>query len=115
MITYQSIQDQINRSLLQIKRDIAYLKNINNITRLEGEKGDKGDTGERGAFGGTYYIHTQVEAATQWTINHNLNKYPSVVIVDEEGVSLFCDIRYIDANTVIIGARQPISGNAYLT
>lgn len=62
----------------------------------------------------TTYIHEQGEVAEVWTINHNLNKKPSIVIVDTadnvvEGVE-----KYIDENNIEIHFNNAFKGKAYL-
>ena len=60
------------------------------------------------------YIHTQHSAADIWTINHNLNKYPSVSVVDSAGSQVICEVRYIDANNLECKFVGALSGVAYL-
>lgn len=72
-----------------------------------GEKGDKGD-------GDLSYVYNQISASKVWTINHNLNKYPSVSIVDSAGNLVIGNIEYTTLNTVIILFTAEFSGKAYL-
>lgn len=60
------------------------------------------------------YRHTQRTSSDTWTINHNLNKYPSVSIVDSSGNVVVGDIRYVDVNTVVLEFKGAFSGKAYL-
>jgi hypothetical protein len=60
------------------------------------------------------YIHTQGVAASTWTINHNLNKYPSVTVVDSAENEIIASVKYQDANTCIIEMSSPFKGKAYL-
>ena len=65
-------------------------------------------------LGGTY-THNQDVASNSWTINHNLDYYPSVSIVDSAGTSVFGDVQYIDLNTVIVNFTDPFAGKAFLS
>lgn len=60
------------------------------------------------------YIHTQSIASINWTVNHNLGKYPSVTIVDSGGDFSFADITYADTNTLHIIFTAAVGGYAYL-
>lgn len=60
------------------------------------------------------YIHDQDVPSAEWTINHNLNKYPSVTIVDSAGTCVFGAVQYASANTIICSFSGAFSGKAYL-
>lgn len=60
------------------------------------------------------YIHSQYFASTEWVINHNLGKYPSVLIIDDEGTEVKGDIEYIDENNIKLKFSYEISGKAIL-
>ena len=64
------------------------------------------------------YIHNQVAPSNTWIVNHGLNKFPSVTIVDSGGSEVKGKIDYIDNNNVTIkfysqGALVAFSGKAY--
>lgn len=61
-----------------------------------------------------FYTHNQIASSSTWTINHNLNKYPSVTVVDSAGTVLIGDIQYINENTLIVSFSSDFSGKAYL-
>ena len=61
-----------------------------------------------------HYTHTQSVVADTWNITHNLNKYPSVSVVDSAGNQVEGDIEYVDANNVILSFCGAFSGKAYL-
>jgi hypothetical protein len=90
-------------------------------TILQGPKGEKGDTGDTGAQGpqgdpGTdaFYLHNQMSASATWNITHNLNKYPSVTIVNSAGDEVIGDVNYPSINTVQINFSAANGGKAYL-
>lgn len=72
--------------------------------------------GSNGSSTNTYY-HNQGIASTLWTIVHNLNKYPAVVVTDSSvtKTQVYGDITFIDLNTVTIGFAGSMTGEAYLT
>lgn len=96
----------------------------------KGDKGDPGSTpyiGENGNWwiegndtgkpsaGATYtYTHTQIAAATTWDIEHNLNKFPSVTIVDSGGTKVYGEITYVSTNRIVLNFSAEFSGKAYL-
>lgn len=62
----------------------------------------------------TTYIHEQGVSSAVWTVQHNLNKYPSVTVVDSSGNELITEIEYVDTNTVQITMNGASKGRAYL-
>ena len=72
------------------------------------------------AVGSAQYIHTQAEASAKWVINHNMNKFPSVMVVDTANTVVMTGIDYKDEegnvskNTCIVYASAPFKGYAYL-
>lgn len=59
------------------------------------------------------YIHNQTSASAVWTIEHNLNKFPSVSIVDSAGTLVIGDISYVNQNRITVSFRSAFSGKAY--
>lgn len=62
----------------------------------------------------TYFEYTPVVASTTWTIPHNLNKFPSVTVVDTLGEQVYAEVRYIDRNIVQVSFALPFMGKAFL-
>ena len=60
------------------------------------------------------FTFNQAVASTEWQINHGLNKYPSVMIVDSGNNVVIGDIEYIDKNNVKCTFFSAFSGSAYL-
>lgn len=60
------------------------------------------------------YVHKQTTASDVWVIAHNLDKYPSVTIVDTGGSVVVGEITYIDTNTIQLQFAGAFSGTAYL-
>jgi len=65
------------------------------------------------SHGGTT-THTQGSASATWTVTHNLNKFPSVTIVDSNEEQIFGVVDYQSANTIVLTFSAAISGKAYL-
>lgn len=59
------------------------------------------------------FVWNQLSASSTWTIAHNLNKFPSITVVDTGGNELVPDINYVDANNVVITFGGATSGKAY--
>ena len=59
------------------------------------------------------YTHDQGTSSAVWTIQHNLDKHPSVTAVDTAGSVVFGSVDYIDNNKVIVTFNAPFSGLAY--
>lgn len=61
------------------------------------------------------YEHVQNSASSAWTVNHYLNKYPSVTVVDSSRrkVDGF-DVTYTSRDVLTLGFSAAFSGKAYL-
>ena len=60
------------------------------------------------------YVHTQGTASAVWTITHNLDRFPSVVVVDEFKEVVSAVKKYMDKNIVEVTFSEPVMGAAYL-
>lgn len=60
------------------------------------------------------YVHKQNVSAAVWEITHNLNKYPSVTVVDSAGTTVIGECDYIDTNNVKLTFKGAFSGKAFL-
>lgn len=60
------------------------------------------------------YIFEQGESSTSWHIVHNLNKYPSVTVVDSAGTTIDCSVIYINSNECELKFNAAFKGAAYL-
>lgn len=60
------------------------------------------------------YVFTQGVPAATWTITHNLNKFPSVSVVDTANSNGFGDVTYNSANQLTITFSGAFAGKAFL-
>lgn len=60
------------------------------------------------------FTFTQSVPSATWQIRHNLNKYPSVTIVDSGSNMVIGDIEYINENNLSISFSAIFSGKAYI-
>ena len=60
------------------------------------------------------YVYTQNVESDTWNITHNMCKYTSVFIIDDDGKAVIADIYYINLNKVRLNFSQPMSGKAAL-
>lgn len=74
------------------------------------EKFGSGSSGD----GDKSFIFTQAAASAEWEIDHNLDKYPSVSIVDSGGNEVVGDVTYMTKNKLTVAFTAPFSGKAYL-
>lgn len=61
-----------------------------------------------------HYVHTQSVVADTWNINHNLNKFPSISVVDSAESQVEGEVEYVDADNVTLRFCGAFSGKAYL-
>lgn len=87
----------------------------NNIVNIVSE-GIQGPPGATGSPTGSdlHYMHDQMVASATWNIVHNLNKYPSVAVVDSAGSEVEGAVRYTSPNNVIVEFSAAFGGKAYL-
>jgi hypothetical protein len=60
------------------------------------------------------YRHDQNSASSTWTINHNLNKFPAVIVFDSAGSQAVGAITHDSKNQLTITFSASFSGIAYL-
>ena len=60
------------------------------------------------------HIHTQTVSSSTWNITHNLNKYPSVSIVDSSNEEVIGEVEHINSNSLTVKFSAPFSGKAFL-
>lgn len=83
-------------------------KTIIDLTPIENGGGGGGGDADK------YYVHEQNLASEEWNINHNLNKRPSIVIVDSADTVVMGEENYIDNNNLTIKFKGKFKGKAYL-
>ena len=60
------------------------------------------------------YTFEQAVAASTWNIVHNLDKHPSVTVVDSAGTIIDCSVTYINSNECELNFNAAFKGTAYL-
>lgn len=60
------------------------------------------------------YKHIQNSASSTWTITHNLNKFPNVVVFDSADNQAFGAVDHVSKNQLTITFSASFSGTAYL-
>lgn len=72
------------------------------LAQIQGFQGDKN------------YFHDQGTPSASWTIQHNMNKFPSVTVIDTGGNEVEGDVFYVDQNNLTINFNGQFSGTATL-
>jgi hypothetical protein len=60
------------------------------------------------------FEYTQSSASNYWEVNHNLGKYCSVMVVDNNGEVIYGNVVYNTKNKLTITFNAQITGKAYL-
>lgn len=60
------------------------------------------------------FVFNQQSASDTWTINHTLEKFPSVSVVDSSGDIVIGNITYNSTSEIVITFSASFSGKAYL-
>lgn len=89
---------------IQAESDIINTRIDNEVERLEEEIQESSNT----------FVFEQGIPATEWVINHNLNKRPSIDLVDYNGEVFEAFKEYTSDNQVIIRLDNAGTGYAYL-
>lgn len=58
------------------------------------------------------YQHTQSVAATVWTVNHNLGRYPTIELFTVGGVQMIARVTNLSVNTLQVNFNSPTAGSA---
>jgi len=82
-----------------IKKDLYYDLVFFRETPVEGDKN---------------FVFIQSVPSTVWNIEHNLNKFPSVSVVNINNIVMFGDVTYVDLNNLTIEFSAGFSGKAYM-
>jgi len=64
-------------------------------------------------IGDKTFVFSQGAPIYQWDVVHNLNKFPSVSVVNSFDEIVFGSVDYIDKNRLTITFASPFSGKAY--
>jgi hypothetical protein len=59
------------------------------------------------------YVYVQTSPSATWVINHNLNKYCSVTVVDSADNIVFGEVLYNSLNQVTLTFSGAFSGEAF--
>ncbi len=63
----------------------------------------------------SYFVYDRNSiVAASWIIDHNLNRYPQITLIDDEGNEFDADIFYNSLNQVTVTFSEPTSGKAVL-
>lgn len=60
------------------------------------------------------FVFTQSSASATWTVNHTLNKFPSVSVVDSAGSIVIGNVTYNSTSQITLTFSASFSGKAYL-
>jgi len=58
------------------------------------------------------FVYEQLNPTNSWTINHGLNKRPSIAITDLSDNVVYGDIQYVNNNQVTLTFNKPFTGKA---
>ncbi len=85
------------------------------FTLPSGPIGPEGPQGPKGDTAAASYIHEQSSPSKTWLINHQLDFFPAVTVVDSGGSDVVGSISYVDRDNLVIMFGVPFGGKAYLS
>lgn len=74
---------------------------------------EQGPPGPPGPAGGESFVYPQTVPAMVWTVPHNLNRWPSVTVVNNIGEKLIADVQYVDSNIIQVTHNAPTVGRVF--
>lgn len=91
---------------------------VNEVTGTTLVANQKGNTVTvTGVIGGVSldanFVYTQGSPSATWVVNHNLNKYCSVTVVDSADNTVYGDVLYNSLNQVTLTFAGAFSGKAF--
>lgn len=89
----------------------ALIEQVDDYRAIDDKNVSESPTG--GASGDKSFVFVQNIASDTWTINHGLNKNPSVYVVDTGGSLVEGDLQIIDINNIVLTFSAPFTGTAY--
>lgn len=60
-----------------------------------------------------HYRHVQSVASAEWTVSHNLGKYPAITVVDSARRFVLGEIQHVSVNQAILSFSAAFAGEAY--
>lgn len=112
---------------IQIRRDTAANWSLNNPVLASAEPAFETDTFKLKFGDGVTawnslpyfeadknFVFTQGSPAAVWIVAHNLNKFPSAVIIDSGGNEVEGEINHVDNNNLTISFSNAFTGKAYI-
>ena len=76
--------------------------------RMGGFQGPAGEDGDK------HYRHVQTTPAQVWVIDHPLDKFPAVSVVDSAGEQVEGNVLYTSQQQVVVSFTGAFSGEAFL-
>jgi hypothetical protein len=67
-----------------------------------------------GGGGDKNFVYNQPTPSLVWNVVHNLDKYPSVSVVDSAGTTVFGNVQYRNVNELTITFNGAFSGKAFI-
>lgn len=99
-----------------VENDVSVNINETSVIVELGNSGPQGPKGDPGlSLIEISYVHTQSVPSDTWTIDHNLNFYPGITVVDSSGNVVEGSYTYQTQNTIITSFSGAFSGKAYLS
>ena len=96
------------------QKGIIYPDNYSDVADIPAAMKDMAESIDDIIVNDKNYVHIQNAASNRWVIVHNMNKYPSVTIVNSAGDEVIGDVFYDNTNQVTITFAGAFKGKAVL-
>lgn len=68
--------------------------------------------GPQGTSGGDVFTHIQSSPLQDWTVTHNLGRFPELTIIGSDGNQLITDVEHVSTNIAIVHFATATTGKA---
>lgn len=110
-VTDQAVEVVEDGDQVTIEVTAQSVEILEHPSTIQGPVGPQGPPGEGVDLN---YTHNQTSPSTEWTITHNLGKFPSVSVTDSSGNLWQTEVDYVNQNSLIVRFSAAFSGKAYL-
>lgn len=110
----QQTQAKTNIGVVDYELPVASDSSLGGVMIGDGLSIDENGVLSADADSDKTFVYEQMSASDVWMVEHDLDKYPSVTVVDSAGSIVVGDVEYNSTNTITLTFTSAFSGTAYL-
>lgn len=111
----EQVEESINNALVPVNERIDEIEEkISDIDIQGSALIDVVKIGDSKTIFSKSFVFEQGIVSDTWVINHDLNKRPSIELVDSSGRKFEAEVEYINENQIVVRLNSATTGYAYL-